>query len=125
MQATDDSVNDQSDITISAGGVGTTELGDDAITNEKMAENSVDSDQYVNASIDHAHLSDGIIEDDNVATDADIALSKLSDSDTLLTINSTDYSIGDSLTIASGSGHTIQDDGTDLTARDNLNFVDP
>ena len=60
------------------------------------------------------------------ASDADIALSKLSDSDTLLTINDTAYSIGDSVTIAGGGsgGHTIQNAGTDLDDQDNLNFED-
>ena len=78
LQATDDSVNDQSDISISDGGVDTDQLADDAVTNAKMAVNSVDSDQYVDASIDHVHLGTGIIDNDNVASDADIDLSKLS-----------------------------------------------
>ena len=69
-------------------------------------------------------ITDGAIKDSHVADDADIALSKLSDSDTLIRINATDYSIGDSVTILEGAGgHTIQNDGTDLTDRDNLNFT--
>ena len=123
LTATDDSANDQSDISISAGGVDTNELADDAVTNAKMAVNSVDSDQYVDASIDNEHISNGAINNAKISSTADIDLSKLSDSDTLLTINSSNYSIGDSLTIL--PRHTVQDDGSDLTSRSNLNLIDP
>ena len=52
--------------------------------------------------------------------------SKLNQDDTVVTINGTDLSIGDSITVAGGGsgGHTIQNEGTDLAAQDNLNVQD-
>ena len=51
-------------------GAVTASLVDDAVTVAKMAVNSVDSDQYVDGSIDHVHLAADIIDGDNIADDA-------------------------------------------------------
>ena len=70
LEATDDSVNDQSDISISDGGVDTDQLADDAVTLAKMDVNSVDSDQYVDGSIDAVHLSDDSVTTEKIEDEA-------------------------------------------------------
>ena len=70
LEATDDSVNDQSDVSISDGGVDTDQLADDAVTNDKMADDSVDSDQYVDASIDAVHLSSDSVTTEKIQDEA-------------------------------------------------------
>jgi len=51
-------------------GAVTASLVDDAVTVAKMAVNSIDSDQYVDGSIDHVHLAVDIIDGDNIADNA-------------------------------------------------------
>ena len=51
-------------------GAVTASIVDDAVTVAKMAVNSVDSDQYVDGSIDHVHLAADIVDGDNIADDA-------------------------------------------------------
>ena len=51
-------------------GAVTASLVDDAVTLAKMAVNSIDSDQYIDGSIDHVHLAADIIDGDNIADDA-------------------------------------------------------
>ena len=51
-------------------GAVTASLVDDAVTVAKMAAESIDSDQYIDGSIDHVHLAADIIDGDNIADDA-------------------------------------------------------
>jgi hypothetical protein len=51
----------QGDVALENGVINTAEIADSAITQAKMAANSVDSDQYVDGSIDRVHLSADII----------------------------------------------------------------
>ena len=51
-----------SNFTIGAGAIGTTELAALAVTVAKMAANSIDSDQYIDASIDTAHFATGAVD---------------------------------------------------------------
>jgi len=43
---------------------------DDFVTNARMAVNSIDSDQYVDGSIDHVHLAGDAVDGDNLADNA-------------------------------------------------------
>jgi hypothetical protein len=52
------------------GSVTTVKLADDAVTVAKMAVNSVDSDQYVDGSIDTAHIASAQVTSDKIATNA-------------------------------------------------------
>ena len=51
-------------------GAVTASLVDDAVTLAKMAAESIDSDQYIDGSIDHVHLAADIIDGDNIADNA-------------------------------------------------------
>ena len=53
--------------------VKTSVLADDAVTVDKMAVNSVDSDQYVDGSIDTAHIADDQVTGAKLANNIDIA----------------------------------------------------
>ena len=55
---------------LSDGSVTTVKLADDAVTVAKMAVNSVDSDQYVDGSIDTAHIASAQVTSDKIATNA-------------------------------------------------------
>ena len=82
--------------------IGTTEIADDAVTVAKMAVNSVDSDQYVDRSIDTVHI--GL----NQVTLAEMAG---------ITRGSIIYgnASGDPAALALGaSGLALKSDGTDL-----------
>jgi hypothetical protein len=56
--------------TLADGSVTTPKLADDAVTVAKMAVNSVDSDQYVDGSIDTAHIASAQVTADKIATSA-------------------------------------------------------
>jgi hypothetical protein len=56
--------------TLADGSVTTVKLADDAVTVAKMAVNSVDSDQYVDGSIDTAHIASAQVTSDKIATNA-------------------------------------------------------
>jgi hypothetical protein len=56
--------------TLADGSVTTPKLADDAVTVAKMAVNSVDSDQYVDGSIDTAHIASAQVTSDKIATNA-------------------------------------------------------
>ena len=55
---------------IADGSVTTAKLADDAVTVAKMAVNSVDSDQYVDGSIDTAHIASAQVTADKIGTNA-------------------------------------------------------
>ena len=61
---------------IADGSVTTAKLADDAVTVAKMAVNSVDSDQYVDGSIDTAHIANAQITTAKI-TDGNVTLAKL------------------------------------------------
>jgi len=50
--------------------VKTTGIAADAVTGAKVADDQIDSEHYVNASIDHAHLANDCVDGDNIADDA-------------------------------------------------------
>ena len=56
--------------TLADGSVTTAKLADDAVTVAKMAINSIDSDQYVDGSIDTAHIASAQVTSDKIATSA-------------------------------------------------------
>ena len=56
--------------TLADGSVTTVKLADDAVTVAKMAVNSVDSDQYVDGSIDTAHIASAQVTADKIGTNA-------------------------------------------------------
>ena len=73
------------------------------IINAGMAANSIDSDQYVNASIDPEHLADNAV---TLAKMAGLARGKIISGD----------SSGDPVALAAGGANTVlQSDGTDIT----------
>ena len=47
--------------------VKTGDIAADAVTGAKIADDAIDSEHYVNASIDHAHLADDCVDGDNIA----------------------------------------------------------
>ena len=53
-------------------------ITDNAITNAKMADDAIDSNELVNGSIDTVHFEAGVVNNSKVASDAAIATSKLS-----------------------------------------------
>ena len=55
------------------GSIDTAHLADDQVTVAKMAANSVDSDQYVDGSIDTAHIADDAVTSAKVANDIKVA----------------------------------------------------
>ena len=61
---------------IADGSVTTAKLADDAVTVAKMAVNSVDSDQYVDGSIDTAHIANAQITTAKI-TDGNVTLAKI------------------------------------------------
>jgi len=52
------------------GTVSTAKLAADAVTGAKIADNAIDSEHYVDASIDHVHLANDAVDGDNIADDA-------------------------------------------------------
>jgi len=115
---------------------GSSTLADDAVTTAKilnanvtlakMAANSIDSDQYVDASIDNAHLADDAVDSDEIAAGA-IDLAHMS----VNSIDSDQYVDGSIDTVHIGNdqitgaklnpslvlGDIIYADGTDTIAR--------
>jgi len=59
----------QTDVKITGGSIATAAIADDAVTAAKMAANSIDSDSYVDGSIDHVHLSADCVDGDNIGDD--------------------------------------------------------
>jgi len=52
------------------GSIDTQHIAADQITNALIADNQIDSEHYVDGSIDHVHLANDIIEGDNIVDDA-------------------------------------------------------
>ena len=50
--------------------VKTADIAADAVTGAKIADDQIDSEHYVNASIDHAHLANDCVDGDNLADNA-------------------------------------------------------
>lgn len=66
--AADITIDAQGRITAASNGtIATAEIADSAVTNAKMAANSVDSDQYVDGSIDEVHIGDGAVTSAKIA----------------------------------------------------------
>jgi len=54
-------------VTVTAGGIGTTELAADAVTGAKIADDAIDSEHLVDGSIDNAHIADDAIDSEHYA----------------------------------------------------------
>ena len=54
-------IDGNSKVAVVAGGIGNTQLANDAVDGYKIADDSIDSEHYVDGSIDTAHLSDGSV----------------------------------------------------------------
>ena len=55
------SSDDDAKIKVKDGGIGTTQLGADSVTNAKIGDDQIDSEHYVDGSIDTAHVADAAI----------------------------------------------------------------
>ena len=56
--------------TADTGTVSTNMIAGDAVTNAKIADNQIDSEHYVDGSIDHVHLANDAVDGDNIADDS-------------------------------------------------------
>jgi hypothetical protein len=56
-------------VSVTAGSIRGTELDGDAVDGSKIADDSINSEHYVDASIDHQHLSNDCIDGDNIQDD--------------------------------------------------------
>ena len=59
------------------GSIDTAHIADSQITNAKMAANSVDSDQYVDGSIDTAHIGDSQVTTAKIADSSTVSYTHL------------------------------------------------
>ena len=55
------SSDDDAKIKVKDGGIGTTQLGANSVTNAKIGDDQIDSEHYVDGSIDTAHVADAAI----------------------------------------------------------------
>jgi len=88
-------------------------LANDAVDGDNIADDAVNSEHYVDASIDHAHLSDDCVDGDNIA-DNSVGLAAMAG----LARGKIIYgnASGDPTALAVGTtGQTIVSDGTDLS----------